>query len=311
MAANDERNFRSSYYEKVGFRNVEEKKSLDILLKDKPLDICKLNQFCLRFTLPGIYRNLLWKVLLGVLPVHVESHLFVWEQRQVQYHDLHRALTALQLTDPLKTTKCEVILSMWLLETSELNNITSLVLPAKYKLMSQIPNALFNIFEDEVDVYWISKGFFQCVEKFHKEMPKLIDCTLNCLEMQDLELYSHLVNIGAIDQLPLSDWFYSCFAGVLHETAVSKIWDKLVGGSCKILVFVAVIYITTLKRPLLTSHVADDITKSLKNVSEEAADIIANKAIELWQQHGSCLTPGAGQDGIKCHANTTRKAAAV
>ncbi|KAF4523569.1 hypothetical protein B566_EDAN014880 [Ephemera danica] len=290
MTTNDERNFRSSYYEKVGFRNVEEKKSLDILLKDKPLDIGKLLQFCLRFTLPGIYRNLLWKVLLDVLPVHVESHLFVWEQRQAQYHDLHRALNALQLANPLKTEKYEV-------------------LPARYQPMSRIPNVLFNIFEDEVDVFWISKGFFQCVEKFHKEMPKLIECTLNCLEIQDLELYSHLVNIGAIEQVPLSDWFYSCFAGVLHEAALSKIWDKLVGGSCKILVFVAVVYITTLKRALLTSRTAEDISKSLKNVSEESADIISNKAIELWQQHGSCLTPGSGAEGIKCHANATRKAA--
>jgi hypothetical protein len=64
-SVSDERNFRSAYYEKVGFRNVEEKKSLDILLKDKPLDLTKLMQFSLRFQLPGIYRNFLWKVMMG------------------------------------------------------------------------------------------------------------------------------------------------------------------------------------------------------------------------------------------------------
>lgn len=63
--ANDERNFRLFYYEKVGFRNVEEKKSLEILLKDKPLDKVKLKQFCLRFTVPGVHRNFLWKIILG------------------------------------------------------------------------------------------------------------------------------------------------------------------------------------------------------------------------------------------------------
>lgn len=63
--ATDERNFRSAYYEKVGFRSVEEKKSLEILLKDKPLDKSKLRQFCLRFSVPATYRNLLWKLLLG------------------------------------------------------------------------------------------------------------------------------------------------------------------------------------------------------------------------------------------------------
>lgn len=61
----DERNFRSSYYEKVGCRGVEEKKSLEILMKEKPWDKVKLKQFCLRFTVPAAYRNIVWKVLLG------------------------------------------------------------------------------------------------------------------------------------------------------------------------------------------------------------------------------------------------------
>lgn len=61
----DERNFRSSYYEKVGCRGVEEKKSLEILMKEKPWDKVKLKQFCLRFMVPASYRNLVWKVLLG------------------------------------------------------------------------------------------------------------------------------------------------------------------------------------------------------------------------------------------------------
>lgn len=37
MADDSQRNFRSVYYEKVGFRGVEEKKSLEILLKDDRL----------------------------------------------------------------------------------------------------------------------------------------------------------------------------------------------------------------------------------------------------------------------------------
>lgn len=62
----DDRNFRYVYYDKVGFRGVEEKKSLDILLKEKPSDlIIKLSQFALRFSLPRDYRKLVWQFLLG------------------------------------------------------------------------------------------------------------------------------------------------------------------------------------------------------------------------------------------------------
>ena len=79
--ASDERNFRSSYYEKVGFRSVEEKKSLEILLKEKPLDKVKLKQFCLRFTVPCAYRNSLWKLLLNVTPRYSNNLDFVIKQR--------------------------------------------------------------------------------------------------------------------------------------------------------------------------------------------------------------------------------------
>ena len=61
----DTRNFRSSYLEKVGIKTVEEKKSLEILLKEHPLDTLKLSQFMLRFPIPTSFRLLLWKVLLG------------------------------------------------------------------------------------------------------------------------------------------------------------------------------------------------------------------------------------------------------
>lgn len=45
MTDDSQRNFRSVYYEKVGFRGVEEKKSLEILLKDDPLGEPYLRNF--------------------------------------------------------------------------------------------------------------------------------------------------------------------------------------------------------------------------------------------------------------------------
>lgn len=64
--ADKNRNFRSSYYDKVGFRGVEEKKSLEKLITEKPMAREKLSKFCMRFTLPSMYRELVWKVLLGL-----------------------------------------------------------------------------------------------------------------------------------------------------------------------------------------------------------------------------------------------------
>lgn len=71
----DERNFRSAYYEKVGCKNVEERKSLEILLKEKILDRVKLKQFCLRYSLPATYRNTVWKICLGILKMQWQISL--------------------------------------------------------------------------------------------------------------------------------------------------------------------------------------------------------------------------------------------
>ncbi|PRD20965.1 UNVERIFIED_CONTAM: tbc1d7 [Trichonephila clavipes] len=88
----DKRNFRSSYYDKVGFRGVEEKRSLEILINEKPIDKEKLSKFCLRFTLPAIYREYVWKVLLGVLPVNLENHGSVLDHWSNYYIELEDTL---------------------------------------------------------------------------------------------------------------------------------------------------------------------------------------------------------------------------
>ena len=65
LIMSEDRNFRSNYYKKFGFRNIEEKKSIELLLKEHPLDVEKLRQFCLRFPVSARYRLYLWKIVLG------------------------------------------------------------------------------------------------------------------------------------------------------------------------------------------------------------------------------------------------------
>ena len=57
MGERSKRNFRSHYYEKMGFRGVEEKKSLDILLRENPMDRDKIHNFCLRWKLQHLLRE--------------------------------------------------------------------------------------------------------------------------------------------------------------------------------------------------------------------------------------------------------------
>jgi TBC1 domain family member 7 len=106
----DERNFRSTYYEKVGCRSVEERKSLEILFNEKPISDVKLKQFCLRFTVPTVHRTLLWNHLLKVYPSYSDSKKYVLQQRAAVYNDLLHALVIMRIVDD-KTPKSRVLVS--------------------------------------------------------------------------------------------------------------------------------------------------------------------------------------------------------
>ncbi|XP_050674923.1 TBC1 domain family member 7 isoform X2 [Leptidea sinapis] len=248
----DERNFRSSYYEKVGCRGVEEKKSLEILMKEKPWDRVKLKQFCLRFTVPAAYRNLVWKVLLDILPVYTDSHEYVMEQRTDQYNDL---LYAAEMLDRSANT------------------------------FIPIANSLYKLCDSEVDVYWICKRLTEIVKSMQKDLPKLREAFQTMLEKEDADLYNHLLDIKAIEMLPLTKWFNCCFAGVLDDTSLTKIWDKVCSGAPKILSFVAVMLIITLRRNILKAINVDEVLRHVSEIPEQCEEVVANKAIELWQYY--------------------------
>lgn len=120
---------------------MEEKKSLEILLKEKPINRIKLKQFCLRFTVPAVHRSILWNLLLGslfisaiffnlswhffvtgVFPIYHESnHVYVLKQRSEVFHDLFHALKIMKIIDEQKTPKSRIFYAMWLLETKQLS----------------------------------------------------------------------------------------------------------------------------------------------------------------------------------------------
>ncbi|XP_018419158.1 PREDICTED: TBC1 domain family member 7 isoform X3 [Nanorana parkeri] len=239
MAEDSQRNFRSVYYEKVGFRGVEEKKSLEILLKDDRLDIEKICTFSQRFPLPSMYRILVWKVLLGILPPHQETHLVVMVHRREQFYDVHHALQVMRFINDT-TPQTEAFLHMHQLEMGKLSRSS---------------------------LYTLQKGF----EHY--------------LNLEDSRLMAHLKVCNALEKLPYDLWFRKCFAGCLPASSLQRVWDKLVSGSCKILVFVAVEIMLTFKMKMTTLNKSNTMNEFLEKIPEDNTDQIVNKAIDLWHKH--------------------------
>ncbi|XP_012965985.1 TBC1 domain family member 7 isoform X1 [Mesocricetus auratus] len=324
MTDDSQRNFRSVYYEKVGFRGVEEKKSLEILLKDDPLDIEKLCTFSQRFPLPSMYRALVWKVLLGILPPHHDSHAQVMAYRKDQYSDVLHALTVIRFISDT-TPQAEVFLRMYQLESGKLPRSPSFPLveqhfkavhgsfdinqtfcePTEFpsihtdtyskmepedEAFLAITKAMEEMVEDSVDCYWITRCFVkQFHSKFRDSLPQLPKAFEQYLNLEDSRLLSHLKTCSAVSKLPYDLWFKRCFAGCLPESSLQRVWDKVVSGSCKILVFVAVEILLTFKIKVMALNSVEKITEFLENIPQDSSDAIVSKAIDLWHKH--CGTP--------------------
>ncbi|KAF1472373.1 TBC1 domain family member 7, partial [Eudyptula minor novaehollandiae] len=307
MADDSQRNFRSVYYEKVGFRGVEEKKSLEILLKDDRLgklislfplfDIEKLCTFSQRFPLPSMYRILVWKVLLGIIPPHHESHALVMKYRKEQYWDIHHALRVIRFIND-STPQVDVFLRIHQLESGKLPRNLAFPLEAEDEVFLAIAKAMEEMVEDPIECYWLVSCFVNQLNSKHKDslqqLPKILEQYLN---IEDNRLLMHLKACAAMSKLPYNLWFKKCFAGCLPESSLQRqvlfffflVWDKVISGSCKILVFVAVEILLTFKIKILALNTAEKITQFLENIPQDNTDAIVSKAVDLWRTH--CGTP--------------------
>lgn len=183
----DERNFRSSYYEKVGCHSVEEKKSLNKLLQDNIRNHVKLKQFCLSYTVPTTHRSLLWNIILGVMPLHKNSTEYIMEQRKAVYDDLLRAVTIMQYVNQT-TPKSKILLSMWQLEQNRLLHANNSDKMENDQNFLEIVKVLLQLFDDDVEIYWLAKEFYACTREIQQECGKLKELTQTLLKKEDSQL---------------------------------------------------------------------------------------------------------------------------
>ncbi|XP_018334246.1 TBC1 domain family member 7 isoform X2 [Agrilus planipennis] len=212
------------------------------------------------------------------------------EQRNQEFKDLLHVVQVMRLVDG-NTSKPQVFLIMWLLQSGNLGYDFNTQYHRDYGFINIVQSLMeYFHFTDDIDIYWIAKSLYGNIIKIETDFPKLLECTCTILEREDNALYKYLQGEGILNNLPLEKWYKSCLAGVLNDSALAKIWDKLCGGSNKILVFAVISLLINQKYRLLTCTTLNQALDYLKNISDDAADVIANQSIEMWQQNGSPLT---------------------
>lgn len=79
----------------------------------------------------------------------------------------------------------------------------------------------------------------------------------------------------------MATWFRRGFAGVIMQSSLSRAWDKLFGGSQKVLVFLMIKILQFLWDKLMALDTFDANVFDIFMQDQEAADRVVQKAIEM------------------------------
>lgn len=293
-------NFRMLYYDTLGLKNVNQRKTLELLLSEDPLNQDKLRSFSHQFILPATYRSLVWKVLLDIAPVCKDSSTFINNERQGHYEDLKQALMSMHmfLKGPKKCTPKNIAL-MYLLDKGMLSVLHGNILKRdghKIFVLESISQIVCGIMSEECDCFWISKHLYDRQEMFINSFRKLPHYVQYYLQLEDQRLFEHLHEIQLFKMLPYDRWFQTYFSSIFTDCLeyLEKILDKLVAGSCNILVFVCVALLLTFSLKLKQLRSSEEALKLISCLKEDAGLAVIDKSMELWDQHRNSLCAETG-----------------
>lgn len=140
------------------------------------------------------------------------------DQRKQEYADLHRALIVMKIVEH-NSPKSQIFLSMWVLHMGyrmqDINTLTK-------KGFISIVQVFNNFCDEDSDIYWLAKKFYDNILKFEPEVPKLIERAHTLLEKEDAVYFKALKEKGILDKLLIGKWIDCGFAGVLNENALTK-----------------------------------------------------------------------------------------
>jgi hypothetical protein len=58
-----------------------------------------------------------------------------------------------------------------------------------YENLAKVAAMMMEFFDNDIEVFWVSKAFFNFLSRLAIEMPKLSECTNSLLEKEDADLY--------------------------------------------------------------------------------------------------------------------------
>jgi len=311
----DERNFRRQFYTKVGLHEAEEKRALESLFKEQPLDKNKFSHFSSRSIVPGAYRILVWKLLLGVTPQYAESQDYVHRQQVLIFEDLWQVLKTLNLgnshssegsngisQDPSlygtfernrfvsesQNPDGEHYVLMWLIsKTKLLYNPHQQLKTRENRGFINIARKLSAFFDNPVDVYHVSTALWDHLLRHKKMIEDILQDSIGMLRKENVMLHYHLFRIGLFSSTILLDECLALFSEIIPNAAFGKIVDKVIAGCFKVLSFVVVTMLDHHSQELSSVRTVEGVRNVLSQTKKEDGDRIINSAIDQWHKIGT------------------------
>ncbi|KAJ3186594.1 hypothetical protein HDU85_007414 [Gaertneriomyces sp. JEL0708] len=300
------RNFRKQYYSSLGVQVVEVKPSLETAFQGDTLDVERLNKLCLWVRIPHSYRSLVWKVVLGALPLHKDVWPFIEEQRQEQYRDLKHAVKYL---DPSQRNRDaltpEAMVRMLLIQLSDYSRReqTRRIAPTRTNVPDEMSPLLHlaNTFHEicdvnEMDAYWLFAFFVRnfrvdtgiCQKDADDEKSRIhadIAALRTLLKTHNSGLLSHMDVLNLDWEQCFFSWFQAYFSNVLPSYCLEGLWDIILGGAPAILPYIALSLLIACRRKLEGAKSAQDFIKLCRQIDKFVdLDAVASTAIDLWEK---------------------------
>ncbi|XP_071533962.1 TBC1 domain family member 7 isoform X1 [Panulirus ornatus] len=311
----DEKNFRSQFYEKVGLREVEEKRAVEALLKEKPLDEKKFASFCQRSIVPAAYRILVWKLLLHITPRYAESQDYVRHQQTLMYDELWHTLKSLGLVNlvdkgteylndhyhpimdgvqianenkaGLETPVPEHYLLMWLIsEAKLLHNPRDQLKLTECQQFLAVVKKISSFFDNPVDIFQVCSSIWSLLLKNQQAISDALQEAIGMLRKENDILHHHLLKLGLFSSNLLMNLCLSLYCDIFPETAIEKILDKVIAGAFRVLAFVTVSLLLQLRQPLASVSTVSGVRSVLSQIRKEEAEILVTSALDQWLKVG-------------------------
>ncbi|KAJ3200772.1 TBC1 domain member 7 [Entophlyctis luteolus] len=160
------KDFRKAYYGSLGVKTVAPKASLDVALRgsDGVVEVPQLVAICRAVKIPRIYRPLVWKLVLGVIPPVQQAWSFVDSQHAEIHDDLKAAQRVLlaKMSQRNLLSDTDVMMHMMLIHSSSGFRLSNQKIPPH---MQSIAECISEVCDgNEIDAYWIFKYFLKTLE---------------------------------------------------------------------------------------------------------------------------------------------------